>query len=158
MGFRMDGRGEMVWPPPKTAKPVAPGDARRFEPCYAEAAEPSHGPTDMLDKASDAMRGPLEILLAHVTPVITGEGWRPRWGERYASPRYRGFWGSHIWVARSFIDIGAGVNKGRGFPEARYFRRRRITTREEAEEIGPLFAAFLVELARWTDDVKGPAS
>ncbi|MHC4718685.1 MAG: Lhr family helicase, partial [Planctomycetota bacterium] len=92
LGFRFDGRGEMVWPAPRRPARTKPEGPTRetFLPHYAEPAPVTYGPEWTLQRASDRIRPTAAALLELLSAETAGDGWEVQWHPQGAVWRYRG--------------------------------------------------------------------
>ncbi|KKL49375.1 hypothetical protein LCGC14_2316140, partial [marine sediment metagenome] len=91
LGFRFDGRGEMVWPAPaRPAKTIPDGPIQdAFLPHYAEPAPVEYGPDWLLRRASDRIRPTAAALLELLSAETAGDGWEAEWTPQNVVWRYR---------------------------------------------------------------------
>lgn len=81
LGFQLDGRGWMVWPPKGSSQREAPGQGADLFPAYYETEAPAeYGPAFTLSRTREAVRPAAERFFAMLERAAREEGWELEWG------------------------------------------------------------------------------
>jgi len=106
LGFRLDGRGWMCWPP--RGKPVAdpkPLDQDVFLPYFEEPSPVEYGPDWTIGRAAEKLRQALETLLPVIELEFSDAGWDLAWHADGPHATYHGFARMHVRTAASFLQV-----------------------------------------------------
>jgi hypothetical protein len=136
LGFRLDKRGAMCWPPPADAQPVLlVSDEQAFLPYFSEPPPVEYGPEWIVSRASEAMRPALKRVFEVLVAELDREGWELTWHDWGPVATYQGSPGLSWHMGKSFVHFHVSTRVFHDQGERHRVRRRfRVESEEDVDE------------------------
>ena len=158
-GFRVDTRGEWVYPPARNAGDVPEVKPRKSYPPYFSDADPvEYGPDWTIGQAPESLRPALRRLLDAVLPRLGASGWSVLWEASGLTARYRNSARLHLRIARSFLQVCFGTRTFREdgrmqrlAPWQRHPHMRVVKEQDVGTEFAEAFTALEARARTLTD-------